>query len=133
MFELLKQKNANQTDQAEAGKRLKDIVEQAEKMKREVQDKFTRIQGISFIFSLLNDHHDREVTSVSYATVVVCAIVQNNADLCVFCVSELEEKINQLTKKKEDKAAEVSTLLETADSLRKEIAKRAEEYTTCTS
>lgn len=64
---------------------------------------------------------------------VLCAIVQNKADLCVFCGSELEEKIHRLTKKKEDKAAEVSTLLETADSLRKEIAKRAEEYTTCTS
>lgn len=60
VFELLKQKNTNQADQAEAGKRLKDIVEQADKMKKEVQDKFTQIQGSteSFVVSLLNDHHD---------------------------------------------------------------------------
>lgn len=44
-FELLKQKNVNQTIQGEAGERMKNIVEQAEKIKRQVEDKLRQIQG----------------------------------------------------------------------------------------
>lgn len=44
-FELLKQKNVNQTVQGEAEERLKNIVEQAKKMKSQVEDKFRQIQG----------------------------------------------------------------------------------------
>lgn len=47
-------------------------------------------------------------------------------------LSDLEKKIQQLIKSKEDKAAEVSTLLDTVDSIRREISKRAETYPTCT-
>nr|XP_046250599.1 laminin subunit beta-4 [Scatophagus argus] len=89
-FELLKQKNVNQTTQSEAAERLKNITEQAEKMKKEVEDKLRQIE-------------------------------------------ELEKKIHQLIKNKEDRASEVSMLLETADSLRKEISKRVEGYASCTS
>lgn len=45
---------------------------------------------------------------------------------------ELEDKIHQLSKRKEEKAADVSNMLEQVESLRKDIAKRAEEYITCT-
>lgn len=48
-------------------------------------------------------------------------------------LSELEEKIQRLLKSKEDKAAEVSKMLDTVDSLKKDIAKRAEVYASCTS
>uniref|UniRef100_A0A3Q3WS10 Laminin, beta 4 n=1 Tax=Mola mola TaxID=94237 RepID=A0A3Q3WS10_MOLML len=48
-------------------------------------------------------------------------------------LSELEEKIRRLIKGKEDKAAEVSMLLDMVDSLKKDIAKRAEVYVSCTS
>lgn len=48
-------------------------------------------------------------------------------------LTELEDKINRLIKSKEEKVAEVSQLLEDADSLRKHIARKAEEYLTCTS
>lgn len=58
LFELLKQKNEDQTAQGEAGKRLKDIVEQAEKMKSEVEDKHTRIQGSIKALFVLHYHHD---------------------------------------------------------------------------
>lgn len=44
-FGLLKQKNVNQAIQGEAGERLQNIVEQAEKIKRQVEDKLTQIQG----------------------------------------------------------------------------------------
>lgn len=44
-FELLRQKNANQTIQGEAAERLKKIVEEAKKMKKEVEDKLGKIQG----------------------------------------------------------------------------------------
>lgn len=44
-FELLSQKNANQTIQGEAAERLKKIVEEAAKMKKEVEDKLGKIQG----------------------------------------------------------------------------------------
>lgn len=45
LFEVLKQKNASQTTQGEAGKRLKDIVDEVEKMKRGLEDKHRQIQG----------------------------------------------------------------------------------------
>ncbi|KAM9352424.1 laminin subunit beta-4 [Symphorus nematophorus] len=48
-------------------------------------------------------------------------------------IEDLEQKINQLIQRKDDKAAEVSSLLETVDSLRKEISRRAEGYRSCTS
>lgn len=89
LFELLKQKNLNQTVQGEAGELLKNITEEAEKMEKEVEDKLRQIQ-------------------------------------------DLEEKIQQLIKNKGDKAAEVSMLLDTADSLRQEISKRAKVYVSCT-
>lgn len=44
-FELLRQKNANQTIQGEAAERLEKIVEEATKMKKEVEDKLGKIQG----------------------------------------------------------------------------------------
>lgn len=44
-FELLRQKNANQTIQGEAAERLKKIVEEVTKMKKEVEDKLGKIQG----------------------------------------------------------------------------------------
>ncbi|XP_039988567.1 laminin subunit beta-4 [Xiphias gladius] len=90
LFEVLKQKNSNQTVQGEVGDRLKNIMEEAENMKRLVEDKLRQIQG-------------------------------------------LEEKIQQMIRSKEEKSAEVSMLLETVNSLRQEISKRAEGYTSCTS
>lgn len=53
LFEILKQKNKNQTVQDEAGKRLKSIVDEAEMLKRQVEDKLRRIQGSIFIISTL--------------------------------------------------------------------------------
>lgn len=51
-----------------------------------------------------------------------------------YCVlSELEKKILELTKSKEEKAAEVSLLLGEVESLRGDLSKRAEEYVSCTS
>lgn len=53
-FELLKQKNSTQTDQGEAGKRLKTIMEEAEKMKSQMEDKLRQIQGsISTFISII--------------------------------------------------------------------------------
>ncbi|XP_067447150.1 laminin subunit beta-4 [Thunnus thynnus] len=46
LFEILKQKNKNQTVQDEAGKRLKSIVDEAEMLKRQVEDKLRRIQDV---------------------------------------------------------------------------------------
>lgn len=45
---------------------------------------------------------------------------------------ELEDKIHQLIKQKEEKAVDVSKMVDQVESLRKVIAKRAEEYMTCT-
>ncbi|XP_044050213.1 laminin subunit beta-4 [Siniperca chuatsi] len=90
LFELLKEKNLNRAVQGEAGERLKNITEEAEKMKRQVKDKLRQIQ-------------------------------------------DLELKIQQLIRSKEDKAAQVYNLLEMVDSLRQEISKRAEGYISCTS
>ncbi|XP_034391852.1 laminin subunit beta-4 isoform X2 [Cyclopterus lumpus] len=90
LFELLNQKRSNQIVEDEAGERLRKMMEEAEKIKEQVENKLLQLQ-------------------------------------------DLEEKIQQLIKNKEDKAAEVSTLLETVDSLRKEISKRAEGYVSCTS
>lgn len=50
LFELLKQKKANQTSQSEAEKQLKDIVAEVEKLKKQMQDKLREIQG-SFGFT----------------------------------------------------------------------------------
>ncbi|XP_037624636.1 laminin subunit beta-4 [Sebastes umbrosus] len=87
-FELLKHKNLTQTDQGEAGKRLKTIMEEAEKMKSQMEDKLRQIQ-------------------------------------------DLEGKIQNLIKNKEEKAAEVILLLDKVDSLRRDISKKAESYATC--
>lgn len=48
LFEVLKQKNSNQTVQGEVGDRLKNIMEEAENMKRLVEDKLRQIQGSTF-------------------------------------------------------------------------------------
>ncbi|KAM7415417.1 hypothetical protein PAMA_019983 [Pampus argenteus] len=90
LFDVLKQKNKNQTVQDEASKRLKNIIGEAETLKRQVEDKLRLVQDV-------------------------------------------EEKIQQLINSKEQKAAEVAILLETVDTLRKEISKRAEEYISCSS
>lgn len=45
LFEDLKQKNASQTIQDEAGKRLKSVVDEVERMKRGMEDKLRQIQG----------------------------------------------------------------------------------------
>lgn len=45
LFEDLKQKNSSQAIQEEAGKRLKNILDEVEKMKREMEDKHKQIQG----------------------------------------------------------------------------------------
>ncbi|KAM6926955.1 laminin subunit beta-4 [Lycodopsis pacificus] len=90
LFELLNQKKSNQTVEDEAGERLRKMMEEAEKIKEQVEDKLLQLQ-------------------------------------------DLEEKIQKLIKNKEDKAAEVSMLLETVNSLQKEISRRAEGYASCTS
>ncbi|XP_028287743.1 laminin subunit beta-4 isoform X2 [Parambassis ranga] len=48
-------------------------------------------------------------------------------------IQDLEQKIQWLLQMKTQKAAEVSELLETVDSLQQEISKRAEGYISCTS
>lgn len=45
LFELLKQNSVTHTAQNEAEKRLKNIVEQVEKMKKEMEDKLKQITG----------------------------------------------------------------------------------------
>lgn len=45
MFEDLRQQNASQTIQGEAGRRLKDVVDEVERMKRGMEDKLRQIQG----------------------------------------------------------------------------------------
>lgn len=45
LFEDLKQKNSSQTIQDEAGKRLKNITDEVEKMKQAIEDKQRQIQG----------------------------------------------------------------------------------------
>lgn len=44
-FELLQQKSSNQTGQDDAAERVKKIKDEAEKMKKEVEDKLQQIQG----------------------------------------------------------------------------------------
>lgn len=44
-FELLKQRNTNHTVQGDAAERLKNIMEEAEKMKTQIDDKLRQIQG----------------------------------------------------------------------------------------
>ncbi|XP_030280431.1 laminin subunit beta-4 [Sparus aurata] len=46
LFELLKQKNENETDQSGAGERLKNITEEVERMKRQVEDKLRQIKDL---------------------------------------------------------------------------------------
>lgn len=45
LFELLKDKNLNRTVQGDAEERLKNIMEEAETMKKQMEDKLTQIQG----------------------------------------------------------------------------------------
>lgn len=90
LFEVLTQKQQNQTVSGEAAERLKNIMKEAEDVQRDVEDKLRQIR-------------------------------------------ELEQMIQQLIQRKNQKAAEVSELLQMVDSLRQEISSRAEGYTTCTS
>lgn len=53
-LELLRQRNANQTIQGDAAERLKRIVEEATKMKKEVEDKLGKIQGGVNTISVIN-------------------------------------------------------------------------------
>lgn len=45
LYEELKQKNSSQTVQEEAGKRLKNIKDEVDRMKRAMEDKDKQIQG----------------------------------------------------------------------------------------
>lgn len=45
LFEDLKQRNTSQTIQGDAAKRLKDIVDEVEKMRKDMEDKHRQIQG----------------------------------------------------------------------------------------
>lgn len=45
LYEDLKQKNSSQTVQEEAGKRLKNIKDEVDRMKRAMEDKDKQIQG----------------------------------------------------------------------------------------
>ncbi|KAM6937856.1 laminin subunit beta-4 [Xenentodon cancila] len=58
---------------------------------------------------------------------------QLQASVLYLCLPDLERKIKQLLERKKQKATEVSELMETVDSLQKEISTRAETYATCTS
>ncbi|KAG7233023.1 hypothetical protein INR49_007538 [Caranx melampygus] len=84
LFEILKQEKSSQTAQGETEERLRSIMEEAEDIKRRVEDKLWQIQDV-------------------------------------------QQRIQQLIKRNEEKSAEVSGLLETVDSLRKEISRRAED------
>ncbi|XP_039470117.1 laminin subunit beta-4 [Oreochromis aureus] len=88
-FEVLKQKQQNQEVEGQAAGRLKNIMMEAEDMKRQVEDKLQQIR-------------------------------------------DMEQKIQQLLHRRNQKAAEVSDLLEVAESIRQEISTRAQVYTECT-
>ncbi|CAI5668458.1 unnamed protein product [Oreochromis niloticus] len=88
-FEVLKQKQQNQEVEGQAAGRLKNIMMEAEDMKRQVEDKLQQIR-------------------------------------------DMEQKIQQLLHRRNQKAAEVSDLLEAAESIRQEISTRAQVYTECT-
>ncbi|KAL4003909.1 fumarate hydratase, class II [Sarotherodon galilaeus] len=88
-FEVLKQKQQNQEVEGQAAGRLKNIMMEAEDMKRQVEDKLQQIQ-------------------------------------------DMEQKIQQLLHRRNQKAAEVSDLLEAAESIRQEISTQAQVYTECT-
>ena len=45
LLDLLKEKNGNQTLQDEANERLKNITKEAEKLKKQVEDKLKKIEG----------------------------------------------------------------------------------------
>lgn len=51
LFEFLKQKKENQTVEDEAEERLKNIVDEAETLKRQVEDKLRLIQGTIIIIN----------------------------------------------------------------------------------
>lgn len=59
--------------------------------------------------------------------VLVCAVLK------YLLSSDVEKKLEHLIGTKQEKEAEVASLLETVDSLRQEISKRAEGYIRCTS
>lgn len=45
MFGELQQRNASQSVEGEAGRRLKEVVDEVEKMRRGMEDKLRQIQG----------------------------------------------------------------------------------------
>lgn len=47
------------------------------------------------------------------------------------CVSDLEKWIEELNKNGEDKAVKVAELLKQAESLKKDISRKAEDYVKC--
>lgn len=60
LFELLKQKSKNQTAQGEAAKQIQKLKEQAEAMKKQVEDKLRQIQGsvpFKFPFKHKQEHN----------------------------------------------------------------------------
>jgi len=46
LFELLKKKRSNQSAEDEAGERVRKMMEEAEKIKEQVEDKLLQLQGI---------------------------------------------------------------------------------------
>ncbi len=76
LFNVLKQKNVDQAAQGEAKERLKTIMEQAERMKRQVEDKLKQIQGSITTFTcLIFVQLYVEVSSISRPTLLSAVIL----------------------------------------------------------
>lgn len=124
-FQLLHQKNAGQAAQNQASELLKRIVEEAMKMKKEVEDKLRKTEGEGLL-RVFGAVAGMLFSVDGWAETVVIHVFVS------LLLTELEDKIQRLLKSKEEKEAEVSQLLKEADFLRQHIAKRADEYLGCT-
>ncbi|XP_047189486.1 laminin subunit beta-4 isoform X2 [Scophthalmus maximus] len=90
LFEGLNQRNSNQLVQSEAGERLKKIVEEAENMKRQVDDKLRQIQGVEEKIEQLIRSKERKSSEVSDLLETVESLQQEiskKAEVYALCTS----------------------------------------------
>ncbi|XP_032363853.1 laminin subunit beta-4 isoform X1 [Etheostoma spectabile] len=114
----------------------RDAYEAADSAVNQTTDIKPELQDVKRLFQLLKQKHSKQ-TVQSEAGERLKNIVEEAEKMKkqvedkLQQIQDLEQKIQKLIQNKEAKAAEVSVLLDTADSLQQEISRRAEGYNLC--
>ncbi|KAM3872975.1 laminin subunit beta-4 [Diretmus argenteus] len=118
------------------GNQSKEAQEAADSASADATDAQTELEEVKNLFDLLKERNSNvtlqeEATERLKNITMEAEEIKKQVEDKLGQIEDLEEKIQSLIRSKEEKANEVSMLLEMVDSLRKEFTTRTEGYNTC--